>query len=446
MLDRVSKEVLPAVKEATGVDLTGEVKIKMVTHREAAKVLEEEFKVLSLPRAKVIARHSARLMLAKYAWSTGEILLVADNFKWQAKAMNLPALNSEGVLRAVLTHECIHAVDDKLYTWSKTILGLSPESLTPYNAVIEGHAQLMAERICKAQGWEKEFAVYTSVIGKIAPEIGEVERLIIQVNLANLYAAYHDGAKFMAYLDDKFGKDGAAKAFANPPADFEAVIHPDWYLDPSKRPAQLYDFKPSLAEFTEGFDPKEWTARELVLSEPQIRGAMSLLPKETVDRVAKHLKQNKMLLIQDKVNPQARMIVAGLYEFDSPTEAKFYLAASEQLSKIKDAKMKEGPIKIVGVESLVLKEDGWQGLWVEKIVEANELQVLVTSTLGTRGAVAVELLYSNVEVDQEEAIAGAALLLERSFAVDAAKEPAKKSAEKSPDEPKVKKVKAPAGK
>ena len=408
MLKRVVAEVFPAIKKETGVDPAEVVRLRLAEPKDLSDIVQKDMMEMAklkdgdkVPgKIRVAARSMRRMLLAKFDWREREILFCPDNFRLQAKMLKKAEVNSEATFRAVLVHECVHAVDEQQLQWSKTLLKLpNQRRIEVYNAVIEGHAQHVAARVCAANGWSEGFEIFTSIIGQDRPGVGESDRLLSQIRTANLQAAYRDGKRFIDFLLDKKGKEGIRQAFRTPPEDFQAILHPDWYLDPAKRPVQVHDLEKPLAHFIENHG-EAWTPRKTTMTPAQLNAAMALLESEDRERALKYMRQNKMVVLQAKTKPRNRMLVVALFEFDSPQEATFYFLANERLSRIKDEKMTEGTIRITDARYEPIRRKDWQGVYIEKDVRVFLKKSAAYSLLGVKGAVAVEILYSDEKTDR----------------------------------------------
>ncbi|MFQ5504471.1 MAG: hypothetical protein ACE5F1_06690, partial [Planctomycetota bacterium] len=214
--------------------------------------------------------------------------------------------------------------------------------------------------------------------------------------------------------------------FERPPADFEDVLHPEWYLDPKLRPARLYDLEKPLMSFAEVYSREVWLSRHLSLSGPRMQAALALLPKKDVDRILGHMKHNQVIVLGDRKKPGSRSVTAALMEFDSPEEALFYVFATDRLNRLKDAKMAKGRIRITGSDYVDLEKESWRGLYMRKTVMVGFRRIQVSALVAAKGSVAVELVYNNEEAERGKLAELAAELLEQSSVAKEARKSAGK--------------------
>ena len=121
MLKRVVAEVFPAIKKETGVDPAEVVRLRLAEPKELGDIVQKDMMQMAklkdgdkVPgKIRVAARSMRRMLLAKFDWREREILFCPDNFRLQAKMLKNAQVNSEATFRAVLVHECVHAVDEQ---------------------------------------------------------------------------------------------------------------------------------------------------------------------------------------------------------------------------------------------------------------------------------------------------------------------------------------------
>lgn len=413
-LDALSKEVLATFKKETGVSLD-EIRFEPTNRKALRKVLEKEL----LPQLKVqfddldaakqqtrqAAEFYASVFLAKFAPATKTIMVCAKNIVAQSKQAKEPRLRSRSTLFAILVHECVHAMDAEKYDWAKVLNSLkSTEELLAYNAVIEGHAQFVARKICKKPPLKEGFEVYEETIGKIPDEGDESQRYLARYFAATVASAYYDGERFVRTLHEKGGEKAVATAFRKPPRRQELIFHPQWYLDPESKPRNVYDFKPAIKDVVKRFDASVWSSRELTATPAQLRAGLSLLPKKDIDRALKNMKQNLLVSLYPTAAPGTKMVVVCLYEFASPTDARRFFATQEKLVRIKDKKMASGFVAIKKSSYKEIITSTWQGLYFEKEAAVGPQTVKIYSAIAVHGPLGVEVLYSGQETTRDQIV------------------------------------------
>src|SRR6185295_2918456 len=158
---------------------------------------------------------------------------------------------------------------------------------------------LVARRVCKARGWSAGFDAYTGLIGKIpdsAKQLGEGLMTTLRARSEATLFTYRDGERFVAALDAA-GAEAVARAFREPPRDGETILHPEWFLDPKKRPAVLYDPEPALELFIARFPNSVWTAQRQSLQSSQFESGMTSLPKEEAHALAASLRGARQVVL-----------------------------------------------------------------------------------------------------------------------------------------------------
>ncbi len=397
-LEDARAEVVPAIEAATGTTFGDTIRFELADRATIEAALREEFRPqfrIQFPDPEVARAESERAAgllasaaMGKYAPGTKRLLVCPPNFESLADLLDEPGLLTREGFLAVVVHECVHAADDLRYDWPKTLATRSTkDELLAFNAVLEGHAQHVARRVCQAKGWTEGFETLTRSIGKVPDTGDETRSFLLRIAIADLAAAYYDGERFFDVLLEKGGPGEVDRAFREPPLDTEVILRPEWFLDPASRPRVEKDLEGALRHFASTIG-EEWPANYVTLTSAQLRAAIGLLDEETSSRILAAHRQNRMVVLQKG----GVMIACGLFEFESSDEAAHYLAAGARLNRIKDESMKEGQVQIVDSTYQDVSRAGWQGEFVVKTMETGGQRLQLSSVLARRGSICLEWL------------------------------------------------------
>jgi len=418
LVGRLAAQVVPLVRKELGVRFPEGIPVRLASTGEIRAALEKENLAIlrsllgdskqAATQASGIAATLAPALLAKYPLGGHEVLVSPGAFPRLAEKIGIPELNSEAALRAVLVHELVHAAADELYDLKAVFASrTTADQVQAFNAVIEGHAQHVARRICAANGWSRGFRIYDRSIS--APPVledgeGGAGMDLLLRQQAELFAwLYHDGERFIAALEAEGGPAAVARAYRNPPSDSAVIFEPGWFLHPETRPKLAFDFEGAMDTFVKGYPKKEWSATRTGIPKAQLRTALSLLPSETAERVLRGMRNVRVISLSPPKAPGSRVITLVLYEFESPADAAFFLAADDRLMRIKDAKMAEGAIRILDSSYEKLEKEGASGLIAEKTVSFQGQEIPVLTAVAVRGRLAAELVFSNQKASRAEA-------------------------------------------
>lgn len=407
LIQTLGKEQLARVRKHLKRPTEGKVRFRLVDVDTLQKTLEAELQVQLLTQlgdedaarseAKTYSTMMAPTLLGKYATEGSEIMICAQNFRTLARTLALPKLNSAEVLKAILIHESVHAVSDEIYGWSEVLEKIEKrETVMAYNAVFEGHAQHVTRALCEGTEIEEAFDLYTSSVGRLDPDLPQAIEFLARIMASETVAAYIEGEKFVSAILLEGGEPALRKAYEHPPRDLDEIVRPEWYLDPSKRKKLEYDLDAAMDEFASDYESDEWSVTRLAMTIPQMRAALALLDAKEVDRVVGAIQHNRGAVVADSATGQDKMIVAVVYECASVEDALYYLAVVERLSKLKDEKMKTGPLRITASSSEEVRAETWQGLYQKKEVTAGFTKIPASSLIAVNGRIVVELAYSNV--------------------------------------------------
>ncbi len=348
----------------------------------------------------------AQMALAKYAWSTRELLVVPATWESHADLLGRPQLTSDGALRAVMVHELVHALDDARFDFGQTIAKLPTlDAVLAFNAVIEGHAQHVTRAVCAKQGWNEGFDAFADSIGaipEVPPELGELTKVLMEIASVSLTSAYEDGERFIAELERAGSRDAIVRAFREPPSEMEFILHPEWFLDPATRPKLCFDLERGLAVFAERLPADTWTTQRLTLSSAQVGVALALLPEQTVERIVDSAVTTRVLIAQPTAAPASKNVLLGVIEFRSDDEALFYAGAARELARIKAEKMKEGILSILDSKVTGIDDERARGFAQRLRVRAGLEEIDVHAVTVARGHIVSESVFSAEQIADEE--------------------------------------------
>ena len=358
----------------------------------------------------------SQFAFAKYAWSTHELLVVTDRWEEQAEQLGRPEMCDDATLRAVLVHELMHARDDAEHDIASLLLRASTsDAAVAANALLEGHAQFEARRVCARAGWSAGFDTYTTAIGALpesAGELDEVSRTMLRVQSATIAAAYNQGERFVAALFEAGGAELVARAFREPPADGDTIFHPEWYLDPTKRPRVLYDAEPALDLVAARYPEETWSSQRASLQQAQVEAALALLPTETVANVVRTLRAARVIVQKPQVAPDSKMVVVALMEFEDEAAARAYLDAARRLGELKAERMKTGSLRITDRRHTELDRPAYSGYLERLHMKIGPTDVEVVALDAARGPLVAECVFSGEPIEDEALAAFAGELLD----------------------------------
>ncbi|MCA8975742.1 MAG: hypothetical protein KDC98_13555 [Planctomycetes bacterium] len=404
-----------ACEEVLGASLDELPPLKLVEPEDVARVIANE----NLPAIRLrqcdedkaeaeaaqLSRELARFVFAKYAWSTKTFLVVAATWEASASVLRRPELTTDHTLRAVMVHELCHAIDDLRFDFGRRMLATpSTDSVAAFSAVMEGHAQLAARRVCKVRGWSDGFEALTGSIGAVPAGIADSEEasaFLMRAQAAALASAYLDGERFVTTVLEARPESGRRDIFESPPLDPETILQPQWYLDPSTRPALLYELEPAIDAFVARFDPAIWSSMRGNVTGKQIATGLTMLEAEEVDAFVASLRAARMVQLAPTAAPQSKIAILIAMEFDSEDAARRWVDMSGRVSDHKDDTMDKGMIRILDSKTTQLAPPSPFGLMQQKTMRNGRLEFEVATIDAARGRVVLETIYSGDPPDVE---------------------------------------------
>ena len=408
------REAIPAVEKATGKKFKEPVWARISTRPEMQRALSLEL----LPQMRILepqaqgenARMAAErtaqvygaIVIAKYAWKSGVIHVVPGTLGRMAKALERPELLQRQVIRVIVTHELVHALDHQEYGFFGDFADAkSVADLEIRNALAEGHAQHVTRKVMESAGDVAAFETYEQVILAGPPSLGEGERYLASVMSSSLRFAYLDGRAFFDALEKSGRKTYVEDAFKNPPLKKNTLLKPETFYGGGKEAA----FNPAPAFDAAGKDyGEDWSRRTVEVDIGALRAAFgNFIDKEKVDAALKDVLDGQACILNPKDEPQSKFVAFAVLQTRDAAAARRIFDLSIELSKAKDQKLKEGRIRITKAEYAELPTPpGPPAALIRKTTSVQGQEVSAVSVLGTANEYEFEIIMTNEEIDDAQ--------------------------------------------
>lgn len=359
--------------------------------------LREPDEAKAMAEAERTGQSLSTMVYAKYSWSEKSFKVVTDTWNTNARVLKRPALTSDHAVRAVMVHELCHAIDDLKFDFTKCLLRADTvDAVMAFNSVIEGHAQLMARRVCSKSGWMDGFDAFTDSIGALPKMLLDqsATSFLLRANAAAISTAYVDGERFAAAVVEARPETGSKDMFTSPPRDSETILNPKWYVDPKSRPTLLYDVEPAIDAFVAGFDEKVWTSTRNSATGKQLATGLTMLPQSEIDTILTSLRSARIVQLVPTAAPQSKVAIMIAMEFASEEAARNWIRISGMVSDYKDDTMDKGSLRITGSKTTVLEGEPLTGLMQEKKMRNGRLDFDVATIDAHKGRIVVETIFS----------------------------------------------------
>jgi hypothetical protein len=413
VLDELADEAWRACEEVLQYEGFERVPVLLATAEELRPLLYEEFfqqllaqlgdEVLAGDQSKALSDQISRSLMAKYSFHGKSILVSPNNMRFLSRIVAEPALLRRETLRAILVHECIHAIDDQIFQAGDILDTLDTAApIQAFNAVLEGHAQYAARKVCEQRGWLESFDIFTRCIGK-APEVDDpAAQQILEAQAASWSLSYYDGERFIQSVVEESGsedvEDTVAGIYAAPPEELQLIFEPSWYLHPEQRPELEYRFDFALEEFATTL--KGWGGQVLQLAPPQVKAALALLPEAEIDRIVENMRHNRVAVLAPASGAEFQQVVVALYEYLGANEALFFVRAGDRLGTLR-----EQQAGVEGEPSVpeAIRGSTWAGTWRRRVVPLEDGEIIIVTVLASQGPLALEVIYRGKDLDQSHA-------------------------------------------
>ncbi len=409
-LEALGEDVRPLVEKAAGRTFRKPPALGISTAEEVAKVLAGE--LVPQFRAQVpgtshdeareaagrMATLYAGILLGKYQPAGHRIHIVAENFRKLADLMKRPRIATPEHLRAVVIHELVHALDEQDYrATSRLGEAKTADEIVILNALVEGHAQHVLRRVLEAEQAHAVFREFEESTTAELPGLSEGEKVLSQLLTASLRFAYVDGRLFFDRLAAAGRKTTVGEVFRAPPASKDVLLHPERYADPKAAPAarDLQALFDAVARDHEG-----WRSQRIKTGEFELRAAFGdFVEKKRLDPVLPRAAGGMTLALSRRDQMRAFAVI----QMDTPENASRLAELLGALTRSKEARLKEGKIRITKCDRKELKtKGGLKNECTRMTVDADGEEVLVADAIAVLDEFVIEVLYSNCEAADEE--------------------------------------------
>ncbi|MBK7645058.1 MAG: hypothetical protein IPJ19_18760 [Planctomycetes bacterium] len=409
-------DVRSAVKDVLGVDVDESFRPRIVAAKDiATRVAEENLPMVRLrqPDEELAQREAdgygrvfGQSALAKYTWTTKELLVSAKTWRRQATKMKRPALTSDEALRAVLVHEIVHALDDARYDIGKVMAGLrTVDAIQGFNGVVEGHAQLLARRVCEKRGWASGFDVFTANIGGVPEGCKSLRRgpaRHLAAQGAMLASPYVAGESFMAAVE----ASGAESVVRVPRTARQpgSPVPTGLVVGPAKRPKSKFA-SPAALDLCESWFPAEtWASGRMTLPRAGLEASMTRLGAELTKKALDGRVTSTSITLQPRADPNSKLVMLALHEFVDERSALDFFAAGTELGKARDEDMRRRMPRCGSwnLTSESIGDEGWTATVERRKLKNLGLEFVATSVRIARREMVVEMVFSNEPVETAE--------------------------------------------
>jgi hypothetical protein len=412
VLERRLGEACDAVEKACGAAFRKRPSIRISTPKEIEGLVREEITpVLKATgredSADLVVEMASRGLLAKYDPEAHAIHVVPDNVDRNAELAHEPAIATEDGLRAVLAHEATHALDfERFPLVGARADAASLDELEAWGAVVEGHAQLVAEQVATAGGFLEAFHSFTRGITAVPDLPDELSRSVARAVAARLSFGYVAGLDFLKAVQAAKGREGVEAALREPPKTRRAIENPAEWLGTTSAKADGPDVEGAIAVLGPWFEDPAWGVETDALLRTTMAAEMASIDAARRDAVLASFEVGAVAVAANVSTP-AQVVVAAL-AFRSPEAAAEFVAVERTLLEAKDKmELPEG----VTIQAKYAEGAGpgatRKGFVAEKTIESKDASLPVIGHFAVVGRAVVQLtIVGKAEIDRARQDAG----------------------------------------
>ncbi|MCE9636329.1 MAG: hypothetical protein K8T90_11555 [Planctomycetes bacterium] len=358
-VDALFTEALDDVERELGSAVGGgrpKVRIVDFTELEAVVRLDIEpvLARLGLPQAQMESTiaFAAASLLAKYDRRTHSVLLSPRTAEATAEVMRTPWILGDDSLRTLLVHEAVHAHDFRAHDLAKAydVMKTSDE-FTAWGAVVEGHAQFVAERVATKRGLGATFEKLAQAIAWAPKTDDAAMDGMFRSFSATIGFPYTGGLRFFHEIEKAGGVEAVARALRDPPKSVRDIEHPLMWLRGENSSADTLAADATIDAVLERFAKlggEGWVTDRPQVVAAAVRAQLQPLGLADTDGAVDRLLSMRVLTIS---NPKVTgSLVLAVMRCEDADAAHAMLRLERKISETKDAKSKSGRVRTVSAE------------------------------------------------------------------------------------------------
>lgn len=411
-LQPLAQQAIDAVAAETGSDLSA-LQIQFATPDDIAAALRSEQKVLFADLmsdawyADAALQHyssnAAEAMLGKYAIEHDAILvnprLVSRLF---ADRRNDTEFMRE-VYLALFAHEAMHAVQERRYDLDGSLAALEGiGEQVALDAVIEGHAQFGARRVCAQIGCSEGFAALTDKLVDWEHHSDAAVAQSRRMASARTAFSYVEGEAFVTLLHRHGGETLVDQAWAKPPSDPWVIAHPASYDKP--RPLK-HDMERAARQLSSEFPPEQWVHMRSVALPNELAVYMSQLPAAEAEHMMDQHRQHISVSLLDKQNPDKGAPSIEFIQCDTPKASQRYVEIMQDRLRMLDASDQSSARQTVSQHYQQVDLDGAEGFYREAKWQVGGSTIAVKNLMISRDELTIHVAGRNLEYSKDELMA-----------------------------------------
>lgn len=325
-LEAYLDEVLPLVEEAAGREFTRRPKVAVADDKVFGRLLtEEQLRIyarvmpdtsptIRTQLAEAAGRYMTSGILGKYILDTETVYVCPSALVPAMGDLKLDASRTGDLLKVVVAHEIVHALEDQHTDLEGVLDHLEDEdALWAASAAWEGWATLVEERVARALGLDD---IYEGLLRLQ----GWSDQGVADPSAWRTWAIYGQGKNFMEWHLDHGGVEQVWATLTDPPSSTSMLFRPHtWSPDV---PRTDLDYAAVLRGVEQELGDGDWLVTNSRLGEFDLRSeAARVGNEEALDRILGHVRAARRL---DAARPD-RSGSARVLVFDSPLWAQAYV-------------------------------------------------------------------------------------------------------------------------
>jgi hypothetical protein len=350
--------------------------------------------------AKKQAESMVPFMLGKFGLKNKTLYLLPRNFKPLLKVSGIQEKHLKGIVKLIIAHELTHGLQEQESGIWKTAKSLTKvDAGQAFNACIEGHAVLMADKVGALLKLDEAVLASARLFSSGNIKMKDPLLQLFAKNASMIFQQiYLGGKKFMAFHDKQSGNDKLWAILKKPPQSTKVIYKPETY---GKEQVDKIDYKALLVGLEKDFADKKWKVRNIEVGKIQLYSIYAAMSKEDRKKVVSSIERAQAIVATNKAPGEFANV--SILRFNKKSDGKVMLSAVEKMVKSNVEKMKKSKtitIKDFKIEKFsLLKSDTAHKISFSIFIG---LQTVTQSFYRIhRDKVVIEMMISNLKIEDK---------------------------------------------
>lgn len=289
--------------------------------------------------AEMQAAAMAPFLLGKWGFLDRQIFLAPQRVAPLMELIEIEKWHTDAIVRVIVAHELAHALQDQVAGIGDRFGSItSTEESLAFNALVEGHAVFVAEKVGRELGLSlAEIEATQRLLARAVSQGDPVLDMLSEVAASHFEQTYLGGASFCAHHYARGGNERLWELFTKPPLTTAMIAKPETY---TTQVAETVDLAAVLADIDQMFGEGPFDVRDIELGRMILANSYALMPEQAREEVLDQIVQAHALFAADPTDPNTFGNVTIML-IEDPAYAPRFLQHIQRLLETNMVQMKK---------------------------------------------------------------------------------------------------------